>query len=87
MYNYVKQYGGISFLPPRNKKGFIMKRKTIINIGVIALLAALFIALSFIVDNNSVGRFVDADGNIMSQEDVAQYIADGGDAEELGVVE
>ena len=64
-----------------------MKRKTLLNLCVIAILAALFVAFSFIVDNGAVGKFVDGDGYVMSQEDVAQYIAEGGDTAELGVVE
>ena len=64
-----------------------MKRKTIINICVIAILAALFVTLSLIVNNGSVGNYVDADGFIMSEADVAQYVADGGDLEELSTVD
>ena len=63
-----------------------MKRKTIINICVIAVLAALFVTLSFVVDNGAVGNYVDADGFIMSEADVAAYVADGGDVEELSTV-
>ena len=63
-----------------------MKRKTLINICVIAILAALFVTLSLIVDNGAVGNYVDADGFIMSEADVAQYVADGGDVEELSTV-
>ena len=63
-----------------------MKRKTIVNICVIAVLAALFVTLSFVVNNNAVGNYVDADGFIMSEADVAAYVADGGDVEELSTV-
>ena len=41
-----------------------MKSKTLLSICVIAVLAALFITLSFLVNNNAVGKFVDPDGNI-----------------------
>ncbi len=63
-----------------------MKRKTIVNICVIAVLAALFVTLSFVVNNGAVGNYVDADGFIMSGADVAAYVADGGDVEELSTV-
>ena len=63
-----------------------MKRKTLLNICVIAVLAALFVTLSFVVNNGAVGNYVDADGYIMSEADVAEYVADGGDVEELSTV-
>ena len=63
-----------------------MKRKTLINICAIVILAALFVTFSLIVNNNAVGDYVDADGYIMSEEDVAAYVADGGDVEELSTV-
>ena len=82
----------VFFVLPREKFYFermfiIMKRKTIINICVIAILAALFVTLSLIVNNGSVGNYVDADGFIMSEADVTQYVADGGDLEELSTVD
>ena len=64
-----------------------MKRKTIVNLCVIAVLAALFITLSCVVNNGAVGNYVDADGFIMSEADVAEYVAGGGDVEELSTVE
>ncbi|MBR2387536.1 MAG: Na+/H+ antiporter NhaC family protein [Clostridia bacterium] len=64
-----------------------MKRKTLLSICVIAVLAALFVTLSLVVDNGAVGKFVDPDGFIMSQEDVAQYVLEGGDPAELSTVD
>ena len=64
-----------------------MKRKTIVNVCVIAVLVLLFVVLSLVVNNNAVGQYVDGDGFIMSAEDVDAYVADGGDIEELSTVE
>ena len=47
-----------------------MKRKVILNAVVIAVLLALFVVLSLIVDNGAVGQYMDADGFIMTQEQV-----------------
>ena len=68
------------------RKDVFMKRKTVLNICVIVILAALFVTLSFVVNNGAVGNYVDADGFIMSEADVAAYVADGGDVEELSTV-
>ena len=64
-----------------------MKRKTIINVCVIAVLLVLFVALSLVVDNGAVGQYVDGDGFIMSDADVEAYVADGGSLEDLSTVE
>ena len=40
-----------------------MKRKVILNAVVIAVLLALFVVLSLIVDNGAVGQYKDASGN------------------------
>ena len=55
-----------------------MKRKVILNAVVIAVLLALFVVLSLIVDNGAVGQYMDADGFIMTQEQVDAYVAEGG---------
>ena len=47
-----------------------MKRKVILNAVVIAVLLVLFVVLSLIVDNGAVGQYMDADGFIMTQEQV-----------------
>ena len=64
-----------------------MKRKTIINVCVIAALVILFVVLAFVVNNDSVGKYVDGDGFIMSEADVDAYVADGGSLDDLSTVE
>ena len=64
-----------------------MKRKIILNAVIIAIMLALFVTLSLIVDNGAVGQYMDADGFIMTQEQVDAYVAEGGDLEELSTVD
>ena len=64
-----------------------MKRKTIINVCVIAALIILFVVLAFVVNNDSVGKYVDGDGFVMSEADVDAYVADGGSLDDLSTVE
>ncbi len=64
-----------------------MKRKVILNAVVIAILLALFVVLSLIVDNGAVGQYMDADGFIMTQEQVDAYVADGGSLDDLSTVD
>ena len=62
-----------------------MKRKTLLNICVIAVLAALFVTLSFVVNNGAVGNYVDADGYVMSDDDVNEYLNDSADNGKLSL--
>ena len=64
-----------------------MKRKIILNAVIITIMLALFVTLSLIVDNGAVGQYMDADGFIMTQEQVDAYVAEGGDLEELSTVD
>ena len=64
-----------------------MKRKIILNSVVIAILLVLFVVLSLIVDNGAVGQYKDADGFIMTREQVGAYVADGGSLEDLSTVD
>lgn len=64
-----------------------MKRKVILNAVVIAVLLALFVVLSLIVDNGAVGQYMDADGFIMTQEQVDAYVAEGGSLDDLSTVD
>ena len=64
-----------------------MKRKVILNVVVIAVLLALFVVLSLIVDNGAVGQYMDADGFIMTQEQVDAYVAEGGSLDDLSTVD
>ena len=64
-----------------------MKRKIILNVVIIAIMLALFVTLSLVVDNGAVGQYMDADGFIMTQEQVEAYVAEGGDLEELSTVD
>lgn len=63
-----------------------MKRRILFNAVVILLLLTLFLVLSCLVDNNAVGSYVDADGFIMTQEQVDTYLAEGGSVEDLSTV-
>ncbi len=92
---YIVTYGsrgfhGSRFVYPKSlhKKGiFIMKRKVILNAVVIAVMLALFVVLSLIVDNGAVGSYVDGDGFIMTQEQVDAYVAEGGSLDDLSTVD
>ena len=44
-----------------------MKRKVILNLSVVAILLALFVVLSIVVDNGAVGQYMDEEGFIMTQ--------------------
>ena len=72
-------------LAKKGKKN--MKRKVILNAVVIAVLLALFVVLSLIVDNGAVGQYKDADGFIMTQEQVDAYVAEGGSLDDLSTVD
>ena len=63
-----------------------MKRKIILNSVVIAILLVLFVVLSLLVDNGAVGQYKDADGFIMTQEQVDAYVANGGSLDDLSTV-
>jgi len=63
-----------------------MKRKIILNSVIIAIMLVLFVVLSIIVDNGTVGQYMDADGFVMTAEQVDTYVADGGNLEELSTV-
>ena len=64
-----------------------MKRKVILNAVVIAVMLALFVVLSLVVDNGAVGSYVDGDGFVMTQEQVDAYVADGGSLDDLSTVD
>ncbi len=53
-----------------------MKRKVMIYAVVIAVLLALFVGLSLIVDNGNVGKYLNDDGFIMTDEELAAYAQD-----------
>ena len=53
-----------------------MKRKVILNAVVIAVLLALFVVLSLIVDNGKVGVYLNDDGFEMTEEELASYADD-----------
>ena len=63
-----------------------MKRKVILNLSVVAILLALFVVLSIVVDNGAVGQYMDEEGFIMTQEEVDAFVAEGGDIETLSTV-
>ena len=50
-----------------------MKRKMILNTVVIAVMLALFAVLSLVVDNGNVGKYLNEDGQIMTEEELANY--------------
>ena len=50
-----------------------MKRKVILNAVVIAVLLALFVVLSLVVDNGNVGKYLNGDGFLMTDEELAAY--------------
>ena len=58
-----------------------MKRKVIFNAIVIAVMLALFVTLSFVVDNGA--AFMNEDGSLMSQADVDSYVQAGGSTDDL----
>ena len=64
-----------------------MKRKIILNAVIIVVMLALFVVLSLVVDNGNVGRYLDEDGFVMTQEQVDAYVADGGSTEDLATVD
>ena len=53
-----------------------MKRKVILNAVVIAVMLALFVVLSLVVDNGNVGKYLNGDGQIMTNEELADYAHD-----------
>ena len=53
-----------------------MKRKMILNAVVIAVMLALFMVLSLVVDNGNVGKYLNDDGQIMTNEELADYAHD-----------
>ena len=64
-----------------------MKRKVILNAVVIAVMLVLFVVLSIVVDNGSVGSYLNEDGFVMTQEEVDAYVADGGSIDDLATVD
>ena len=50
-----------------------MKRKMILNAVVIAVMLALFAVLSLVVDNGNVGKYLNEDGQVMTEEELANY--------------
>ena len=48
-----------------------MKRKVILNLSVVVILLALFVVLSLVVDNGNVGKYLNDDGFIMTDEELA----------------
>ena len=50
-----------------------MKRKVILNLSVVAILLALFVVLSIVVDNGNEGKYLNDDGFIMTDEELASY--------------
>ncbi len=64
-----------------------MKRKIILNSVIIAIMLVLFVVLSIIVDNGTVGQYMDADGFVMTEEQVDAYVAEGGSLDDLATVD
>ena len=50
-----------------------MKRKVILNAVIIVIMLALFVTLSLVVDNGNVGKYLNDDGAIMTDEELAAY--------------
>ena len=50
-----------------------MKRKVIINAVVIAVMLALFVVLSLVVDNGHMGQYLNEDGQVMTDEELADH--------------
>ena len=69
-----------------------MKRKVIINAVVIAVMLALFVVLSLVVDNGHMGQYLNEDGQVMTDEELAdhawnvlyaRYVSPGAEADRL----
>jgi len=50
-----------------------MKRKVILNAVIIVIMLALFVTLSLVVDNGNVGKYLNDDGSIKTDEELAAY--------------